>query len=161
MKIFSTAALFVVFSLVCLASGQEEIREPEAQTVVVVPGNASHEYPCTELLGKKESFAKMRNGGTALLVCGGVCMVVGTALIASARGVTSYSYSSVTGEHGSLAGGIGSTMVALGIPFAVAGTVLTIIGARKTAEYNLKMTDLKCSLKVELHPNSVNLVCTF
>jgi hypothetical protein len=137
-------------------SNIEEIVEPLKQAE-----NSANEYTCPELMRKIASFSRMRNAGIGLLAGGGVGVVVGVAMIASANGVMYYSYNSNYGESGDLTGGIGADIAVLGVLMTVAGIVLTSIGAKKSREYNNRAKAQQCRLEVELSPNAVELVYRF
>jgi hypothetical protein len=142
--------------MVILKSNAKEIEETAKPSV-----NSAGEYTCRELQSKIASFTRMRNAGVGLLVGGGVGVVVGVAMIASANGVMYYSYNSNYGESGNLTGGIGADIAVLGVVMTVAGIILTSIGAKKSREYNDRAKAQQCRLEVELSPNAVELVYRF
>jgi hypothetical protein len=138
-------------------------RKPAAEVVENEKPSTSSgsEYSCQELRGKVASFTKMRNAGIGLLAGGGVGVIVGAAMIASANGVAYYSYDSNTGESGNMTGGIGADIAVLGVALTVAGIVLTSIGAKKSREYSERANAQHCRLEVEISPNAVELVYRF
>jgi hypothetical protein len=156
-KKYFTAVLLVFSCMVCVSADPEEIVEPGTEVVEVENASEADEYSCPELEGKVASYTKMRTAGIALLVMGGIFIGAGGAMVASANGVTYYSYNSAYGESGNLTGGLGASIMALGIPCTIAGAVLTAVGVKKLREYRFKIRENKCSLQAEFGLNAIVL----
>ena len=148
-----------VFCAAAFSSAQDTVIA-QKKGLEPAPIANSFEYSCGELPVKVATFKNMRNCGIALLVSGGVLAGVGTGLITNANSIPIHLYSSM-GTTGNLTGAIGTIMVAISIPLAIAGTVFTVVGARKLKGYKNQQKEQNCRLKMELRPNAVDLVYLF
>lgn len=147
-----------VFCAAAFSSAQDTVMVRK-KGLEPAPITNSFEYSCRELPVKVATFKNMRNNGIALLLSGGVLAGVGAGLIMNANSIPIYWYR--TASSGNATGAIGTIMVAISIPLAISGTVFTVVGARKLKGYKNQQKEQNCRLKMELRPNSLDLVYSF
>lgn len=85
---------------------------------------------------KLESYTKMKRVGGFFLISGSALTATGIVLLAK-------SYAQPNPEIP--IGAIGAGALGVGIPFLTSGTILTIIGAKKSSEYSKKLANIGVS----------------
>ena len=91
-------------------------------------------YENAETLKRKlNDYNKMKRVGTVFLFTGGSLTISGVALIAHAYSVD---------NHDLPYGVIGAGALGVGLPFLTSGTILAIIGSKKSAEYSKKLAGI-------------------
>lgn len=103
---------------------------------------------------KVKRFRSLRTGGLVMLAGGIAISVAGAALIAKA-GTASYQVTYSNGqssESGDPVGGLGGVLVSVGLPVAIGGSVIALIGASKARAYGDQREKIARSLMIEIGP---------
>lgn len=98
---------------------------------------------------KYQKFTKLRNGGIALAVAGGILTVVGVSVLGSAKTTTSNQYGQTEIDPSFRAG---VYLVVGGVEMVGGGIVLAVIGAKKAKKYRPATLSMNMNLAPQMPP---------
>ena len=98
---------------------------------------SQEQYQDAKVLRQKlAAYNKMKRVGNVFLISGGALTATGIVLLANA-------YARPSGDLPY--GVIGAGAIGIGVPFLTSGTILTIIGAKKSSEYSKRLANVSVS----------------